>query len=56
MFKHSLNLDLPHDKFLDWLKLKALADNKMNAHETQKLKFDLDRVENIVRKGERKCW
>ena len=31
-------------------KLKAFADNKINA--TQKLEFDLGRVENIVGKGE----
>ena len=31
-------------------KLKAFADDKMNVN--QKLKFDLERVENIVGKGE----
>ena len=41
---------LPNDKFLDWSKLKALADNKINA--TEKLKFVLGRVEYIVGKGE----
>ena len=41
---------LPNDKFLDRSKLKAFADYKINV--TQKLKFDLERVENIVGKGE----
>ena len=36
---------LPNDKFLDWSKLKALADDKINV--TKKLKFILGRVENI---------
>ena len=41
---------LPNDKIFDWSKLKVFADNKINVN--QKLKFDLGRVENIVRKGE----
>ena len=41
---------LPNDKFLDWSKLKAFADDKI--YMTQKLKFDLGRVENLVGKGE----
>ena len=41
---------LPNNQFLDYSKLKALADDKINT--TQKLKFDLDRVDNIVGKGE----
>ena len=41
---------LPNDKILDWSKLKAFADNKMNVNE--RLKFDLGRVDNIVGKGE----
>ena len=41
---------LPNNKFLDWSKLKAFADNKRNLAE--KLKFILGRVENIVGKGE----
>ena len=41
---------LPNDKILDWSKLKALADDKINV--TEKLKFVLRRVENIVGKGE----
>ena len=45
----SLN-SLPNEKFLDWSKLKALADNKIKLAE--KLKFVLRRVENIVGKGE----
>ena len=40
----------PHDKFLDWPKLKAFADNKLNVAE--KLNFVLGRVKNIVGKGE----
>ena len=38
------------NKILDLSKLKVFADNKTNA--TQKLKFVLGRVENIVGKGE----
>ena len=56
-FAHAFNLDhskpfnsLPHNKILDWSKLKAFADDKLNA--TEKLKFVLGRVENIVGKGE----
>ena len=41
---------LPNDKILDWFKLKAFADDKINVIEI--LKVDLGRVENIVRKGE----
>ena len=41
---------LPHDKMLDWSKLKAFADAKINV--VEKLKFALGRVENIVGKGE----
>ena len=37
---------LPNDKFLDWPKLKAFADDKINVTWEQKL------VENIVGKGE----
>ena len=45
----SFNL-LPNDKIVDWSKLKAFADDTVNV--TEKLKFDLGRVENIVGKGE----
>ena len=38
------------DKCLNWFKLKAFADNKLNLAE--QLKFVLGRVENIVEKGE----
>ena len=38
-----------HDKFLDWSKLKAFADDKINV--TEKLEFVFERVENIVEKG-----
>ena len=41
---------LPNNKFLDWSILKAFADDKINV--TEKLKFVLGRVENIVKKGE----
>ena len=41
---------LPNDKFLDWYKLKAFANNKI--YTIEKLKFVLGRVENIVGKGE----
>ena len=41
---------LPNDKILDWSKLKAFADDKLNA--TEKLKFVLGWIENIVGKGE----
>ena len=41
---------LPDNKILDWSKLKALADDKINV--VQKLKFVEGRVENIVGKGE----
>ena len=40
----------PNDKILDWSKLKAFADNKIN--ETEKLKFVLGVAENTVGKGE----
>ena len=46
---HMVN-SLPNDKFLDWFKLKAVADDVSNLAE--KLKFVLGRVENIVGKGE----
>ena len=37
-------------KILGWSELKALADEALN--ETEKLKFDVGRVENIVGNGE----
>ena len=40
---------LPNNKILDWSKLKAFADEKLNV--TEKLKFVLGRVENIMGKG-----
>ena len=44
--------DLPIDKILyyGYFKFKAFADNKINI--TEKVKFVLGRVENIVGKGE----
>ena len=41
---------LPNDKILDWSKFKAFADDNIDV--TQKLKFVLEMVENIVGKGE----
>ena len=41
---------LPHEKILDWSKLKAFAEDKIKV--TEKLKFVLGRVENTVGKGE----
>ena len=41
---------VPNDKFLDLSELKELADDKM--HVTEKFKFILRRIENIVGKGE----
>ena len=41
---------LPNVKFLDRSKLKSLADDRINV--TEKLKFVLGRVENIMGKGE----
>ena len=41
---------LLNDKVLDWFKLKAFADNKINVDEN--LKFVFRWVENIVGKGE----
>ena len=40
---------LPNDTISDWSKLKAYADDKKDV--TEKLKFVLGRVENIVG-----CW
>ena len=55
MFKmgsHRIN-SLSNDKILDWSKLKAFADDKLDMAEN--LKYVLGRVENIVGKGE-KGW
>ena len=41
---------LPYDKFSDWFKLKACADDKINF--SKKSKYVLGWVENIVGKGE----
>ena len=41
---------LPNDKILDWSKIKALADGKINV--VEELKFVSETVENIVGKGE----
>ena len=47
-FSSSVN-SLPNDKILDWNKMKAFADDKIDVIE--KLKFVLGRVENIVGKA-----
>ena len=49
-FNYTLMNSLPNGKFLDCSKLKALAGDKINI--TQKQKFLLGWVENIVGKGE----
>ena len=41
---------LPYSMILDWSKIKAFADNKINV--TEKLKHVFGRVENITGKGE----
>ena len=41
---------LPHNKILDWSKLKAFADDNINV--TESLKFVLRMFENILGKGE----
>ena len=45
-----LNILVPNNKILHWSKLKGYADNKRNVR--GKLKFVLERVENIVGKDE----
>ena len=45
----TINL-LPNHKFLDWSKLKAFADDKINV--AARLKFVLGRVKNIEGKRE----
>ena len=41
---------LPNNKIVDWSNLKESADDKI--YVTEKLKFVLGRVENIMGKGE----
>ena len=48
-FLHLFN-PFPNGKLLDWSKLKAFADDKINV--TEKLKFVLGTGENIVGKAE----
>ena len=45
-----ITLTLPNNKILHWSKLKAHTDDKINV--TEKMKFVLERFENIVGKGE----
>ena len=47
---HVLIKSLPNGKILDWSKLKAFADDKINVAE--KMISLCDRVENIAQKGE----
>ena len=44
---------LPNDKFLDWFKLKAFADNKINVTLKTKILFGIGRKHCGKR---RKCW
>ena len=46
---------LPHNKFLDWSKLKALEDDKQKKV-TEKLKFLLASVEKFMGKAEIACY
>ena len=39
-------------QILHWSQLQAFADNKINMTEKKKSKFDLERVESILGKGE----
>ena len=50
MFSIFILNSLPKETNLGWSKMKGLADDKINV--TEKLKFFLKRVENIVGKGE----
>ena len=52
-FFHNVFNPLPDNKILDWSKLKAFADDKLNV--TQMIISVFDRVENIVGKGEIAC-
>ena len=53
-FLHSFFNSLPNDKILDFTTLKTLAENEISV--TEKLKFVLYGVENIVGKGENACY
>ena len=44
---------LTNDVFLNWSKLRAIADNKIDV--TEKLKFVMVRIENMG-KGENACF
>ena len=48
--KRFIFISLANDKILDWSKLKAIADDKLNV--TENLKFISGRVENIAEKGQ----
>ena len=49
-YEMSMFNSLPIDKILDRTKLKAFADDKLNV--AKMIIFLLDRIENIVKKGE----
>ena len=53
LFRQCFLNSLPNNKYSVPSKFKAFADNKINVF--KKLKFALEKVENIVGKGE-KCW
>ena len=50
LYQHTHMQTLPNGKILDWFKLKAFADEKINVGEIM-ISFS-DRTENIVGKGE----
>ena len=50
LYKAEMLNSLPNDTILDWSKLKAFADDKINV--LKKMIFVFDRVENIAGKGE----
>ena len=51
LFPLPLFNSLPNKKLLDWSKFEGFVNDKINVNE--KLKFILERVENIVGKGEK---
>ena len=52
-FRHTQFNALPNDKILDWSKLKAFADNKINVNKKNKIWFMKGRKHCGKR---RKCW
>ena len=49
VFTETFPIPLPNNKILDWTKLKAFADNKLNVAEM--VTSVIDRIENTVGKG-----